>query len=86
MLYIVVWTKRTLQSVFDRDKRCVVCGTVKNLDKPHHCLYRSEYFGSDRDGAWNLVTICIKCHFNIHHGVGFKEVRERLRTLALRRR
>jgi len=62
--------ERTKIDVYFRDKeRCVICGNGSRLEPvPHHCFFRSEYFDRDRDGGWNLVTICIDCHRKIHRG------------------
>lgn len=80
-------TERTRRIVFERDgERCVVCGSMANLDGPHHCLFRSQYHGKDRDKPWNLVTICIRCHNGIHFIAGYRKVRGFLEALAISRR
>jgi len=33
----------------------------------HHCIFRSRYFGEDRDEPWNLASLCKMCHNNLHN-------------------
>ena len=82
-----------LLKVWTRDKyRCVLTGESKwsKLERtPHHCFRKSEYFGKDRDEAWNLVTISREAHRKIHFGntkeetdLG-KEYDKRVKLLAM---
>lgn len=54
--------------IFDRDKyKCCLCGSGQRIEPvPHHCFFKSEYFEKDRDDDWNLITICMFCHNQIH--------------------
>jgi len=80
-----VLLEKTLLKVWHRDGgRCVICGRKYPLDSfPHHAFFRSEYFGKDRDEAWNLCLICIKCHREIH--TGNKKKNRFCKELALKR-
>lgn len=51
--------------VFTRDNwHCRHCNNSHNLD-PHHVIYRSA---GGEDMACNLITLCRKCHDDIHGG------------------
>jgi 5-methylcytosine-specific restriction endonuclease McrA len=51
------------QRVLCRDSwRCQSCGAMSNLEV-HHRQYRSH---SGDDSEDNLITLCAKCHANIH--------------------
>jgi 5-methylcytosine-specific restriction endonuclease McrA len=51
------------QRVLCRDGwRCQSCGAMSNLEV-HHRQYRSH---SGDDSEDNLITLCAKCHANIH--------------------
>jgi 5-methylcytosine-specific restriction endonuclease McrA len=51
--------------VFQRDDwHCRCCHTMNGLD-PHHVVYKS--FGGS-DTLDNLLTLCRKCHDDIHGG------------------
>jgi 5-methylcytosine-specific restriction endonuclease McrA len=51
------------QQVLRRDGwRCQGCGAMSNLEV-HHRQYRSH---SGDDSEDNLITLCAKCHANIH--------------------
>ena len=78
--------KKTKQEVLKRDNfRCVLCKTIAPLESvPHHCLFRSSNKRSDLDEAWNLVTLCIACHAEIH-ALGNKEKRDLCAFIALNR-
>lgn len=67
--------KKTKLEVYERDKsKCVFCGNMEMLERvPHHCFFRSSYFGKDRDDAFNLILICQECHRIIHFAVNDKE-------------
>lgn len=73
--------------IFLRDKnRCVLSGKKENLCKsPHHCFFRSEYFGEDRDEPWNLITISEDIHYAIHHGAGGRKYEKRAKLIAFKR-
>lgn len=49
---------------------CVMCESRQNLHT-HHITPQSEFLGKktihDKDGLYNLVTLCQKCHEDIHH-------------------
>lgn len=77
----------TRNKVLGRDGyRCVGCNTQLNAAtaEVHHCLFKSEYRGRDRDEPWNLVTLCHECHQgkNGVHGTN-QELRQHLRRQAL---
>lgn len=80
---------KTKKEVFERDGgRCVECGSYSPLEKvPHHCFYKSKYFGDNRDDAWNLVTICQDCYWDIHSSgtKKGKELRYKLEEVARER-
>lgn len=80
-------TQETKQEVYNRDKgECQGCKRTTELERtPHHCFFRSKYYGSNRDEAWNLVIICIYCHDSVHHK-GNKNLRYYLEELALERK
>lgn len=50
--------------VIRRDKKCAVCGSVKNR-QAHHKNHAS-YFPEDRFNINNGVTLCKKCHMQYH--------------------
>ncbi len=55
--------ERLRQRVLCRDGwRCQSCGTMSNLEV-HHRQYRSH---SGNDSEDNLITLCAKCHADIH--------------------
>lgn len=55
------------REVYRRDGyACALCGDVRHL-QIHHILHRSE---GGTDDAWNLITLCDKCHA-IAHGHTF---------------
>jgi ATP-dependent DNA helicase RecQ len=43
--------------------RCQSCGTMSNLEV-HHKQFRSQ---SGHDSEENLITVCSKCHAQIHN-------------------
>ena len=50
-----------------RDKWCVCCWIIEELDYPHHVLFGSEKeYWKDRNDISKLVTICRNCHYDIH--------------------
>jgi 5-methylcytosine-specific restriction endonuclease McrA len=56
---------RLRQQVLQRDGwRCQFCGSMTNLDV-HHQQFRSH---SGEDSDVNLVTLCKKCHEQVHFG------------------
>lgn len=51
------------QQILCRDGwRCQSCGTMSNLEV-HHQQFRSQ---SGDDSELNLITLCNKCHSDIH--------------------
>ena len=51
------------QQVLRRDGwRCQSCGTMSNLEV-HHKQFRSH---SGDDSEENLITLCTRCHADIH--------------------
>jgi predicted restriction endonuclease len=48
-----------------RDKRCVVCGSIKNR-QAHH-LNAGSYFPNDRFKIDNGVCLCSSCHIQFHN-------------------
>jgi 5-methylcytosine-specific restriction endonuclease McrA len=53
------------QQVLRRDGwRCQNCGAMSNLEV-HHKEFRSKA-GDDSDE--NLITLCVRCHADIHDG------------------
>jgi 5-methylcytosine-specific restriction endonuclease McrA len=44
--------------------RCQACGTMSNLEV-HHNEFRSQ---SGHDSEQNLITLCAKCHAELHRG------------------
>jgi len=61
-------TNKTRKIVFERDRgKCIICSRPDMLERtPHHCFFKSSYFGKDRDESWNLVIICMFCHRCVH--------------------
>ena len=56
--------KDTRADVLERDDhQCQVCGTHRDLQLHHWLHFRSRGGGHD---AWNLVTVCWRCHEQIH--------------------
>lgn len=86
-------TDKTKKCVFIRDRgQCVISGTTKNLERtPHHCFAKSEYFGDDRNDAWNLVIIGLEPHRLITFPSNDEEVKrgkeyaKKCREIALKR-
>ncbi len=51
------------RQIFERDGwRCQICGSFSNLEV-HHQQFRSQS-GPDADD--NLITLCSRCHSEIH--------------------
>jgi len=79
-------SNKTKEEVYYRDDgMCQGCSTQQNLERtPHHCLFKSHYFGKDRDLAWNLVMICRDCHREIHFTGSLKgrDLRKKFEQLA----
>ena len=59
--------------VIRRDKRCVVCGTIKNRHAHH--IFHATYFPDHRFSVKNGVTLCADCHrqFNCNYHKSFRE-------------
>jgi len=52
------------RQVLERDGwRCQVCGGMQHL-QVHHLKFRSH---SGSDVEQNLITLCAKCHEQVHH-------------------
>ena len=51
-------------TVIRRDKRCAICGTIKNREAHHK--NHATYFPDLRFDPANGVTLCKKCHMNFH--------------------
>jgi hypothetical protein len=57
--------ERTKRYVLGRDDwKCRHCGKRETLD-PHHVIFRSA---GGSNSAKNLLTLCRKCHDDIHDG------------------
>jgi 5-methylcytosine-specific restriction endonuclease McrA len=55
--------ERLRQQVLRRDGwRCQSCGTMLNLEV-HHKEFRSH---SGHDSEENLITLCTRCHTDVH--------------------
>jgi len=80
-------TDKVKWKVFYRDKgKCILCYNREMLERiPHHVFFRSEYFKEDKDKDWNLVLICMNCHYKIHHGIGGKELAKKCKEIAFAR-
>ena len=44
---------------------CQICGAKKTRLEVHHIVFRSLGGSDDLD---NLITLCEKCHYDLHHG------------------
>ena len=56
-----VWRVKVIR----RDKRCVVCGSIK--DRQAHHLNSGSYFPDERYDVDNGVCLCKECHINFHN-------------------
>ena len=56
-----VWRAKVIR----RDKRCVVCGSIKHR-QAHH-LNSGSYFPDERYDIKNGVCLCSECHMNFHN-------------------
>ena len=50
--------------VIRRDKRCVICGSIKN--RVAHHLNHASYFPEQRYDVENGVCLCRDCHIQFH--------------------
>jgi len=50
--------------VIRRDKRCLVCGSIKNRNAHH--INHATYFPEQRFDDINGICLCSKCHMNFH--------------------
>jgi len=50
--------------VIRRDKRCVICGSIKHRNAHH--INHATYFPEQRFDIDNGVTLCHDCHTNFH--------------------
>jgi predicted HNH restriction endonuclease len=44
--------------------RCFYCNSSQNLH-PHHITFKSQ---GGPDELWNLLTLCMNCHRDVHDG------------------
>ena len=51
--------------VIRRDKRCIICGSLKNR-QAHH-LNHATYYPAERFDVENGVTLCKSCHMQFHN-------------------
>lgn len=74
-------TCKTTTQVLSRSKgSCEVKGCTEcSTSSPHHVFFKSQYFGSDRNLAWNLCDICTYHHRIIHAGSTEAELRLKVR-------
>lgn len=77
---------KILEEVTERDNyKCQGCGSTVDMERTsHHCYFRSKYLGKNRDQPFNLVTICRKCHYEIH-SKGNQKLRKKFEQLAFER-
>lgn len=57
----VAWWRKLRESIIERDKQCVNCGSETSLCVHHITPYRE----SKDNSPSNLVTLCKKCHIKI---------------------
>jgi len=51
--------------------KCRGCGKGVVGRMPHHIIYRSQIsIKNGRDEDWNLITLCMDCDHDVHHGTG----------------
>lgn len=60
-----VWTTKTADKYFtkyitERDKKCLKCGSIKNLQCSH---FWSRKCSSLRYSSENCITLCYSCHY-----------------------
>lgn len=69
---------------------CECCGLISE-NSPHHCFYKSQYFGKDKNESWNGANVCEDCHRIIHHPSSDRDIEKkykldfRLKSQALGR-
>ena len=51
--------------VIRRDKKCVICGSIKNR-QAHH-MNHATYFSDERFDPENGITLCASCHQQFHN-------------------
>ena len=61
--------------------KCLFC--PNDGEKIHHCFWKSQYFGKDKNGNWNIVPLCWECHSELHRGR--KDMDKYCKQLALSR-
>lgn len=69
---------RIRRQIYKRDRyRCQICGvkcvpkrdaTDKNSYRIIQCHHKDPYKRSKNNNASNLVTLCLRCHRNVHNG------------------
>jgi len=55
-----IWRAKVIR----RDKRCVICGSIKNREAHH--LNHASYFPDQRFDPDNGVCLCKECHTQFH--------------------
>lgn len=71
--------KSNLKLCRDLDRKCMMCGTIFNLDA-HHIIFGSY----KNDAMWNLITLCRCCHDKMHNGVVVRGVFQHGRLIMLK--
>ena len=52
--------------------RCRLCGAIAT--EKHHIIFKSQGGTNNKE---NLLNICNKCHYQIHHGLNSKEYQKK---------
>ena len=61
--------------VYQRDKGCIICGSIHNLTIAHYISRAKSGLGIKE----NLVTLCILCHHEMDNGKNSLEIKEKVR-------
>ena len=69
-------SKKVKDKVWERDGRCVICGSPQAMPNAHYISRAQGGLGIER----NVVTLCICCHHDLDHTVK----RERLKLIVKR--
>lgn len=56
-----IWRAKVIR----RDKRCVICGSIK--ERVAHHLDHASYFPDERFDVNNGVCLCNECHIQFHN-------------------